>query len=94
MFFQHDGVSLPHCMHADCSRLEEIRTISLSLDLVGEGGSHGHHNPSFFVVTSGIPFIKPPVEPEEKLVARILSACGTVQYTPSLSGCARTCASL
>jgi hypothetical protein len=34
--------------------------------------------------------MKPPVEPEEKLVAGILSACGTVQYTPSLSGCART----
>jgi len=34
--------------------------------------------------------MKPPVEPEEKLVARILSACGNVRYTPSANGCPRT----
>lgn len=56
----------------------------------GGGGSPGHHNPSSFAVTSGIPFMKTPVEPEENLVDRILSVCETVQYTASLSGCART----
>jgi len=56
----------------------------------GGGGSSGHHNPSSFAVSSGIPFMKTPVEPEENLAARILSACGTVQYTVSLIGCART----
>jgi hypothetical protein len=83
MFFQHDGFSLPNFIHTDCSRLEGRRNIWW-------GRGSGYYNPSSFAITSEIPFMKTPVEPEENLLARILSACETVQYTASLSGCART----